>query len=181
MAFWSGQPVYKSKGSSKYIRESLAWLKEQVDDLLAWQEDLDPYPILGDSQVRIMRVSSVLISNAVTGTSVSCSITGQYNGQNVIEQTVAKGTTVGAYTLNADGSLLTVDSANFGASGVHVSLYGRIHYNLTGLSILVNVHELSPGNLVLRFRNPTSGAIVDITSMGIGTYIAVEIAYLTSE
>lgn len=136
--------------------------------------------LYNDSRYGIIRLIRLNITHGTNANSLSCQIVSQWRGD-VIASTdnIVKDSTVGSFSLNATGTVLTIAAAAF-TGGVVAVLTGVIIRNGVESNLCAYVGSDSNGDMWVNFS--LSGADIDITSIvGGGEQLNIRIAYVTSQ
>jgi hypothetical protein len=148
--------------------------------------------MLGSTADNIYRKITVFFATQATA-HIKCSTTGsngrRYNASaNVAEtqsaniaksgsDTVSSGATAITYSLNAAGTIVTVDLVE----AISNILYSVVNVNDTATALFIRgqINTIGgAGNLDLTIYNAVTGAAFDITGVGTGKLVGIDIAYI---
>jgi len=134
--------------------------------------------IKGAGALAVLRRIYVFIDNGTTAATIKVSGGSRWNGDTLAEEdNLAKGGDTGNFALNAVGAILSIQ--NSGVTGDVVAVVAAsLGQNATGTALTVDGYGET--DILLGFRNATSGADVDITTLVDTGTILVEVAYLTT-
>ncbi len=134
--------------------------------------------IQGDAtKGRIFRGVYIFIDNGTTGVSLKCTLVSEWNGDTIAEtDDIAKNATTGSFSLNAAGTVLTVEAA--GLSGNVVYAIGTMYYNASTVEIVEHV-RVSGNDILIGVSASTSGAAQDLTTLVDTGQIQIQILYIT--
>ena len=136
-------------------------------------------PIGGDGTAgRIMRVSYIVISNGTTGVGLKCTVGSIWNGDTIAEtDDITKGATTGDFTLNAGGTVLSIEVSGLIANAL-AALASDVVINACGTDI-TNNHSVSGNDIHVDLRNSTTGGTLDLTTLVDTGSITIVFCYLT--
>uniref|UniRef100_A0A6M3IWJ5 Putative tail protein n=2 Tax=viral metagenome TaxID=1070528 RepID=A0A6M3IWJ5_9ZZZZ len=127
----------------------------------------------------VLRSVDFRILNGTTASTLKCSTTSLYAGDgNGPTDNIAKGATVGNFSLNASGNTLKL--LNAGISGVPVAILATtIYENDCGAAITASL-GISDSDIQVFIQNATTGALLDITTLVATGGIYLSVLYLTT-
>lgn len=167
----SGALARLAKGTSQYILRSTGTAPE-------WALN---NAIQGDGTAgRVLRVSLVRIEDGANANTIKITMTSTWNGDTVsAKDNLGKGGTVAPWTLNAAGTVLTLDMSTLSGAAVVVPAV-TTYYNLSGTAMDV-YGQISSGNILFNFYNSATGAPLDMTAlMDTSKQINLIVMYITS-
>jgi len=134
--------------------------------------------IKGDKTAgRVLRISRISILNGTDPNTIKCSSANMWNGDTAAAQdNIVKNATTGNWSLNADGSILTLLNAALSGSIIAI-LATNIDYNASGVDFNI-LRSFSLG-ITLDFRN-NSAVNQDLTTLVDTGGLYVFVTYLTA-
>lgn len=127
----------------------------------------------------VVRRCQIKIDNGTDASTLKCTVTSEWNGDAIGEtDNISKGATTGNFTLNAAGGGLKIENA--GLSGTVVAVLDATQgYNASGTAVTVS-GDASSGDVRLVFRNPTTAAEMDLTSLVDTGILYIQFTYVTN-
>ncbi len=126
-----------------------------------------------------LRISRLTIADATAASEIKCTLASIWNGDAIsATDNIGKGETVGNFTLDADGDVLTIGAAGLSTACMAV-ISGVISRNASSLNLLCDV-VASSNNIILTFRKVQEAAVVDLTSAVDTGQVQLIISYLTN-
>lgn len=126
---------------------------------------------------RVLRRIYFKIDNGTNAATLKCTVVAKWNGDAIAEtDNIAKDASVGNFSLNAAGTVLTIEAA--GLSGNVVMAHGTVRYNGTATDLTIFA-DASGNDITIALRNSTTGATLDLTTLVDTGSIAINILYLT--
>ena len=147
--------------------------------LTATAADLDNAILSDGTQGRVLRISQLKIENGTNANTLKCSLTSIWNGDDIAEtDNIALNATTGTYwTLNADGSILTIENA--GLSGTVIAILGvDIARNQTTKNQTVSANAGTGDISLISYDTATGAAIIWDDEADTGD-MYIRILYLT--
>lgn len=144
--------------------------------------DFTVLQIAGDGTAgRVLRLSKLTIEDGTAANSLKCTLASLWNGDAIgATDSITKGATVGNFSLNAGGTILTVEAA--GLSGNVVMATGMKVYNGGAPPLEVEV-SFTGNDITVTMLNPTTATAQDMTAhvdTSAGAMTKATILYLTS-
>ena len=135
--------------------------------------------IKGDGTAgRVLRKIQINIENGTTAATLQVTAVQEWNGDALaVENNLANGTAAGNWFLSASGAMLTYANAAISGDVVAV-LASQIIYNASGTGLTIKGNEGS--GIALTFRNHTTGADLDLTTLVDTGDIYLMVTYMTS-
>ena len=133
-----------------------------IDSGYAATDFADANAILGDTTVgRVLRVSQLTIADGTNASTLKCTVASLWNGDTITEtNNVAKDGTTGNFTLNAAGTLLTIEAA--GLTGNCVAAFGFIASDASGVANPTLDIKASGNDVLIAIKS--SGTAADLTA-----------------
>ncbi len=160
-------------GGSRYI------YADNVGDLIAGIVD----PIAGDGTAgRILRRVYINIVDGTNVNTLKCNVGSRWNGDTIgVTDNIIKNATTGDFTLNAAGTLLTIEAT--GLTGNVLMAIGSMSYNVSTSSLFIGCRN-SLNDIVVEFMLNADGVAQDITALvdaaGATGQMIIEILYVTN-
>jgi hypothetical protein len=131
----------------------------------------------GDGSLSSWGQIQLTVANGTNASTLKCTIASLWNGD-VIGETnnVAKGATTGSFTLDAAGNTLRIEAA--GLSGNTLMAQGGIASNASAVNLSSDI-SASGNDILVTFRNATSGVLQDSTVLVDTGIMVFNILYLT--
>lgn len=127
---------------------------------------------------RVLRRSVLTIDDGTNADTLKCTLTSVWNGDTIAEtDNVPKGGTAGNFTLNAGGTILTVEAAGLAGNAV-AALSGEIHDNTSTVALQSKV-DVSSNDLRFFGYGTADGAAKDLTVLVDTGSLFCDITYLT--
>ncbi len=148
-------------------------------DLVAMNANWE-FLISGDgTKGRVLRLITLTIDNGTTGVGLKCTIASVWNGDTQAEtDDIAKDGTTGNFTLNAGGTVLTIEAATLTGNAI-AALAANIYQNLSTTALDVHV-TVTANDLVITGYGAGDGVAKDLTTLVDTGKVLINILYLTS-
>ena len=142
-----------------------------------------PNQIIGDGTAgRVLRSVELVIQDATDANEIKVTSTNTWNGDAAAEQdNLGKGESTGDGKWSLDSGGIFLSFNNTAISGDCVTVVAAfLNFNNTGTAIFPYVYKYAGGIYVV-IRNAATGANIDLTALvGVGTYLKIQVVYLTS-
>lgn len=128
-----------------------------------------------------LRILGILIEDGTNVNTVKATVYNIFNGDSIAAvDNIGKGTTVGAFSLSADGVELTI--LNDGITGNVVGvLPAAISGNNSGAVLYGIQARANSFNIIISASSSVDGALFDLTTIKATTgYLQINIAYITN-
>ncbi len=135
--------------------------------------------ILGDAtKGRNLRMVTLQITDGSNATTLSCAMANEWNGDTIAgTDNIGHGATVGDFTLDADGKILTIGASGLTGNAVGAMGIIRVNYSATDLTTYTRA---SANAIIVEIFHSTTGAKQVITTLiDAGAPIYVQILYIT--
>ena len=141
----------------------------------------DNYVLEGDTTAgRVLRLSRLTIEDATVASKIKCTLASLWNGDAIaVTDNIGKGTTVGNFTLDAAGTVLTIESTGLSTACVAI-LSSQIVRNASNITHPFCDAVVSSNDIQLTFRQSQEIAVLDLTNMVDTGQINIILAYITS-
>ncbi len=160
---------------------SLVSMAEPVaDDEVVRKKDLDSLlPFKGDGTPgRVLRNSYITLKDATTAGKLKVSLTSTWNGNTIAEvDDLTKGATSGGFSLNAAGTLVTIESVP--PTTCVAVLAAWIQSNASGVALSADAVAFAD-DLCVAVHNNGTGVLQDLTTLVDTGDITIRLTYLTS-
>jgi len=139
------------------------------------------YVIEGDTTIgRVLRLSRLTIEDASVASEIKCTLASLWNGDAIaVTDNIGKGETVSYFTLDATGSILTLESGGLSTTCIAV-LSASIARNASNITHLFCDGIASSNDIKLTFRQSTEIGTCDLTDMVDTGQVNIILAYITS-
>jgi len=133
--------------------------------------------LVGDNTAgRVIRSVRLTIQNGTNANTLKCSLVDTWNGDTIGEvDNIAKGATTSGWTLNAGGTVLTIEAA--GLSGNVLAVLGSIQINASGNNTLQVDFRITANDIVLSMYDGTNAQ--DFTILVDTGLVAFNVIYIT--
>jgi hypothetical protein len=137
--------------------------------------------IAGDGTAgRVLRIAQLSIADGTAANTLTCSLSSVFNGDIISEtDNIAKNATTGNFSLSADGTALTIQSAGLAGEAIAV-LAAAITYDNSGITTLRERVYAGATNIVVLLGIDTAAGFVDLTTIAADHQWYIVITYLTS-
>jgi len=139
------------------------------------------HPIGGDGTAgRVLRGVYLLIKDGTNASTLKCEVGSRWNSDTIAEvDNIGKGATVGDFSLNADGTRLTIEKT--GLSGNCLYVLGHIYHNASTVNLTLYEFANAAANygIAIYLRSSPGGVNQDITALVDDGDILLHLFYIT--
>ena len=137
--------------------------------------------IKGDTTTgRVLRLARLTIDDGTNASTLKCTLANLWNGDTIAAtDNVAKGATTGNFTLDAAGTVLTVEAAGLSGNCIAV-LSAAIARNASNISHPFCDAVVATNDIQMTFRQSQEIAVLDLTSMVDTGQVDIILAYITA-
>ena len=134
--------------------------------------------IQGDAtKGRKIRLLWLDIQDGTNASTLNCRTVDDWNGDTIAyTDNIAKNATTGDFSLNAAGTLLTIEAS--GLTGNCVAAMGSILTNASGTALTIDVRKTS-NDIRVGVYHTTTGAVQDLTVLVDTGVISTQVLYIT--
>ena len=127
-----------------------------------------------------LRISRLTIADATTASKIKCTLASIWNGDAITAtDDIGKSTTVGNFTLDADGDVLTIAAAGLSTACMAVISAVIVRNASEFPHLLADVIHSGTG-ISLTFRKVAEAAVIDLTHVVDTGQVQLIVSYLTS-
>jgi len=137
--------------------------------------------INGDTTTgRVLRLARLTIDDGTNASTLECTLASLWNGDTIAAtDNVAKGATTGNFTLDAAGTVLTVEAAGLSGNCIAV-LSAAIARNASNISHPFCDAVVATNDIEMTFRQSQEIAVLDLTGMVDTGQVDIILAYITA-
>ena len=168
----------KIKDSDDEIRDNFAAIETVLGTNITAGPTTIQGAILGDAtKGRNLRISELYVRNGSNAATLKCELASQWNGDTIGEtDNVAKNATTGNFSLDAAGTVLTIEAA--GLTGNCIGTIGSPTWNASGTDLILLIRAIS-NDITVHFRDATASTGLDGTTLVDTGIIYLMILYIT--